>query len=255
MTLGWSQSDAHEYKNNKVTICGNIGPSLRDASLPTSMKVDLLNIIKCALATIPKGCSFNIEEESDIDLKEVRKNMIAEFERALGGNGSCNSFAIEGITILIPLSVGFHKDTNNCNRKGMECAIQVNSTIPINSKTVGKDKDSVLLRWLQSNGYVDSFPCSMILYSRKCVSSICSKMSKMNQFARKDDLRKCLKWAIVDRVDSHVNYETHVWNNDRFCTRFLTKCYYDRDIQNRSFQGKMMRVTASYQKIVSHKSS
>ena len=251
ITLGWSQADAHEYKNNKVTVAGNVGPFLRDSSLPATIKFDLLHIIKCALSTIPHECNFNLDQEKDPILKAIRRSMISEFEKVLGGDGNCTSFDVEGVTILIPLSVGFHKDTNNCQRPGMQSVIQVNSMVPINYETVPGGSDSVFLKWLQSNGYHTSFPCSIILYSRKSVYSFASKLSEMIRLSKKDDLRLSVKWAFIDRVKSEVNYETNVWNNDHFCSDFIQKCSKDKQSGTRSFQGQMLRLTASYQKIVS----
>ena len=96
ITIGWSQTDAHAYKNNKVTIAGNVKPCLRDLSLPKSIKMHLLNCVRCVLATLPDKCSFSLDKEDDKGLKEIRKRMLSEFEKLLGGDGKCANFWWKG---------------------------------------------------------------------------------------------------------------------------------------------------------------
>ena len=251
ITLGWSQTDAHEYKKHKVTIAGNVKPFLRDSSLPRNIKTHLLNCVKCLIATVPHECSFNLSEDDDEALRNLRGEMMSEFEKLLGGDGKCQHFACEGVTILIPLCVGFHKDTNNCSRKGMRAVLQVNVRVPMNESMIAGGRTSILWKWLEHNGYYDSFPATIILYGRKSVSSICEKLSKMESFAQRDDLRRCVKWAFQDRVYDDVNFENYVWNNDNFKHEFINNCAVEESSRPRSFHGQMWTTTAFYQKIVS----
>ena len=251
VTLGWSQTNAHAYKDNKVTIAGNVQPFLRDSSLPENVRTHVLNCVNCVLSTIPISCSFRPNDDDDQVLKKLRQDMLADFDRLLGGDGKRGNFLVEGITILIPLSIGFHKDTNNCGRKGMRAVLQMNVKVPMNARTIRGGRSSVLWKWLERNGYLETFPATMILYGRKSVSSICEKLSKMETFARKDDLRRCVKWAFLDRVDSGVNFEKAVWNNDKFRDYFIRSCGFDQRKGPRSFNGRMWSTTAYYQKIVS----
>lgn len=249
ITLGWLQTDAHEYKNNKVSIAGNIQPFIRDGSLTPKARLHLLNCIRCAVAAMPKGCSVSLEDEEDKEMFNLRAAMISEFERSLGGKGEWMGFEVEGVTILIPLSVGFHKDTFNCSRDGMKAVIQINCRVPMNSTTINGGRSSVLWRWLESNGYKEFFPCLIILYSRKCVSGICLKLAEMNRFAKRDSLRRVLKWAFIERVNSTVNYEVQVWNNSSFLQQFLSDMKTDHRKGLRSYQGAMLKQVAYYQKI------
>ena len=76
----------------------------------------------------------------------------------------------------------------------------------------------------------------------------------METFAKKDDLRKCVKWAFQDRVHHKVNFETYVWNNDNLKNEFFNQCLVKeggRENRQRSFHGQMWTTTAFYQKIVS----
>ena len=136
----------------------------------------------------------------------------------------------------------------------MQSVLQINVKIPMNEATIPGGKSSVLWKWLESNSYSDSFPLTMILYGRKSVASICEKLSMMETFAKKDHLRKCVKWAFQDRVHDKVNFETYVWNNDNFKNEFLNRCSLEEggpENRQRCFHGQMWTTTAFYQKIVS----
>lgn len=252
ITLGWTQNDAHRYKDNKSTIFGNIKPFLRDGGLDGEMKRNLLDIIEVALTSIPdETMCFELNDSSNSkDFIEARMNMINEFYHLLGGKGKCNfkAFRVEGITIIIPLGIGPHRDILNCFLKGMSSVLQINGRIPMNEETIPGGRNSVMWKWLELNGYSTWFPCSIILYSRKCVSLYCQKEADMAVFAAKSTLHRSVCWAIMNRVGSQVDYLSYVWNNDQFIDIFM-KVATKR--KSSHFNGLFMVNTAAYDKTVS----
>ena len=252
ITLGWSQMDSNKYKDTKATIAGNVKPYLRDGGLPNKIKICLLNIIRCGIASLPVECVFKLQKNDSI-LNKFRKGMVDQVEEMLGGNdmNSVPGVNIEGLTILIPASLGFHKDTNNCSIVGMESVIQINCNIPMNNETIVGREDSELWKWLKSNGFKTHFPCSIILYSRKCVSALCSRQSDMEIFAKTDKVKQLLKWALVDRVGSCIDYEARFWNNHAFSSDFHKLSLSESGQADRSFSGTMMKSVACYNKVVS----
>ena len=141
ITLGWTLNDAHRYKDNKSTIFGNIKPFLRDGGLDDSMKMHLLEVVKVALTSIPEETTcFDINDDSIVsdDFKKARMDMISDFYKLLGGKGDCNFcfFHIKGITIIIPLGIGPHRDILNCFLQGMSSVLQINTRIPMNETTI-----------------------------------------------------------------------------------------------------------------------
>ena len=253
ITLGWSQADSNQYKQTKATIAGNIKPFLRDGRLPSPILKHLLNAVRCAVFALPVQCVFQLETAEVNTINSIRKGMVDQLEKMLGGEEADSNLNInvEGITILIPCGIGFHKDTNNCSRPGMESVIQINCNIPMNEKTIVNGNESDLWDWLIGNGFRTHFPCSLILYSRKCVGAICQRVQDMEVFSNGDKLTCLLKWALMDRVGSIVDYESTVWNNDDFPNDFAKLSVCERNVSGRSFRGTMMKTVACYNKIVS----
>ncbi len=253
VTLGWSQMDSNKYKDTKATIAGNVKPFLRDGGLPTKIKIHLLNVIRCAIAALPIECVFNLQVKEEEILNKFRKAMVDQVEQMLGGNepNSHLKINIEGITILIPFMIGFHKDTNNCSLDGMEPVIQINCRIPMTNQTIVGGEESELWKWLISHGFKTHFPCSIVLYSRKCVSALCNRLCDMQLFAKRDKVKQLVKWALIDRVGSCVDYESRFWNNDRFASDFDKLSVSHTGQSNRSFNGTMMKSVACYNKVVS----
>ena len=176
--------------------------------------------------------------------------MLNEFFELLGGEGDCNiaSFRVEGITILIPLGIGPHRDILNCAKKGMSSVLQINGRIPLNEQTIPGGRDSILWKWLELNGYSTWFPCSVILYSRKKVSEYCEKIDSMRRFEKKSKVHRCVSWALMERVGHQVDYMSNIWNNDLFIDDFMTRA---KKKKSSLFDGKFLELTAAYDKTVS----
>lgn len=249
ITCGWSTNDAHQYKNNRSTIANNLRPFLRTGGIPKAAREKLFQVVIKAIRSMPKDAiCFDMETEVDDVLLKYRKDMAKQFVEMLGGDCDDLHFRVEGITIIIPLSIAAHRDRLNCFSGGMESVLQINTRIPLNEQTVNGGRNSVMWKWLELNGYSDWFPCSVILYGRKCVYDYCLKMANMKRFSQKDSLRQCLNWALVKRVNTVVDYVGTIWNNNQFADKFDEQA----KVQNNSrFGGLMMELTASYDKSVS----
>ena len=68
------------------------------------------------------------------------------------------------------------------------------------------------------------------------------------KFSEKDSLQKLIKWALIDRIDDDVDYLGNIWYNDNFLDRFHQHA---KVMDKNMFDGKMMDVTAAYDRIVS----
>ena len=248
VSLGWSTMDCNKYGANACTIAGNIKPFLRDGNLPNRVSRKLIEVVEFVMRIMPGDWSFDIKNCGSERLIELRRGMIAQFKQMLGGNADVEHFRVEGITIVIPLSVGWHKDTLNCSMHGMTSVLSINAKIPMSTRTIPSGPGSRLWIWLNQNGYSESFPCSIILYSRKSVQSYCEKIARTELFAERDLVRKCIKWAIVDRVKSVVDYQSRVWNNDVFPNLFRKYCKVKKGSR---FKGQMWSSPAAYDKTVS----
>ena len=149
---------------------------------------------------------------------------------------------------VIPLVIGYHKDTLNCPKNGMNSVVSFNATIPINETNLPSKQTENIRAWLFENGYKEHFPCSVILYSRKCVGSHCYRMSIGHQLSETCCLRKTIIWALRNRIGDEVDYRSTVWNNPSFIMRFDK---YSKIYRQSKFHGKMLKLTSAYDRLVS----
>lgn len=215
---------------------------MRDGGLSESMRKSLLSCIRCALSSLPKHFCFDVDMLLDQIERDTRIKMMNEFEILLsGGKGELSLvFRIEGVTILIPLGVAFHQDTNNSEEDGLESVVQINCKVPMTANTIKGGRESVFWMWLELNGYESYFPCSIILYTRKIIDAYMKRILKMQRFSAIDPLRRCIAYAVMNRVDSVVDYEYSVWNNSKFIDDFKDSSHLDVRTGERTFKGKLI---------------
>ena len=250
ITLGYSMMDTNEYADSMSTIAGTVKPFIKDGNIPREASVTLVEMIEMVLSWLPEESTFNIgaggSEQSIYFTRRLR--MIKRLKKTLCGNGDCTNFRVEGITILIPLSIGIHIDDQNCDMSGMTNVISINTRVPKNKRTISEGKNSKLWKWLELNGYESYFPCSILLYSRKSVGNYCAKIQDASDMRRNCRLRWIIFWALSSKVDSNVDYRSKVWNSKVFKNRF-TKHASKRN--GSRFGGKMYVTVACYDKMVS----
>ena len=251
--VGWTNQACHAYSENTCTMAGNVKPSLKNGNLPKKVLLDIIKIVELVLDVFPEDHAFNVDKLRENQGKEHRQKMFSELKRFLGGSDSDNveKFRVEGITLLIPASIGWHRDTMNDNRAGFKSVLSVNVSVPMNNHTLPFGHDSYFGTWLTKNGFVDEFPCSIILYSREAVGGYCEKMALSDEFASKDIIYRLIKVGMIDRVGEVVDYRSTVFHNDLFPQIFLKKAKSPKSGEDGNFQGLMWARTASYDRIVS----
>ena len=247
ISLGWSTQNCHVYSKSKCSTAGNVKPCLRDGNLTYTSKELVLTCIKTVLKCLPVDACFNIDIETDEVVMNLRKEMMGLFQASLGGSSEYDSsFRIEGLTITIPSTIGFHRDSLNCNREGMQSVLSINVNVPINDNTV--PQECKLRSWLDDNGFTDSFPVSLIAYSRKMNYHYASKVSRSVALSKQNDLFKLVDWMLRDRIGSVVDYHSCVWCNDNFAKEFQEVAKLKPSSR---FKGKMTTTTETLDKIVS----
>ena len=248
VSLGWSTQDCNQYGSNLASVAGNVKPFLRDSNIPFRALSIIANLVETVLSVLPQEWAFNLDKCEDKEVVRLRKEMACEFKEMLSGNRDISNFRVEGITILIPLSIGMHKDSLNCSVEGMRSVVSMNCQVPINEETIPDGKGSKLWVWLEMNGYKETFPCSIILYSRKQVYYICNKMAQTSVFADKELVRKCVSWAFIDRVGSVTDYRSRIWNSESYPNLFKK---FSKRVKSSRFKGRMWSSPACYDKTVS----
>ena len=221
ITLGYSVNDTKEYRNSHSTICGTLKPFMRNGGLIAPITKKIIEIVELTLRVLPQDHCFNLNSISnEYGERDFRMKMIADLKQFLGGNRDTTHFRVEGIAIIIPLTIGYHTDTLNCDTEGMKSVVSLNANVPINDITLPSNHTALIKAWLGENGYHESFPCSIILYSRSSVGSYVEKKAKMRKMAITCSLRRSVGWALMNQVGTVVDYLAMVFNSDDFVRQF-----------------------------------
>ena len=252
--MGWSLTDCNEYGGNMSTIAGTVKPFLKKGNIPLRASRILVQLIELLLKALDHLDIFNNESCDDMMISNERRRMQRLFKSFLNNgdkyNDKCDAdfFRVEGITIIIPSNIGLHTDNLNCDRKGMTSVLSINCQVPLNEDTIVSGSDSQLWNWFTENGYTESFNCSIICYSRRCVGNYVHKLASSYRIAEKDSLRNCIHWALTTRVGKAIDYKSHVWNNSYFPNVFNN---HKKKRVSGTFGGDYMVVPAAYDKMVS----
>jgi hypothetical protein len=114
------------------------------------------------------------------------------------GETDYDNFRVEAISIIIPIIVHPHTDSlNDSTSKDHSGTITVNCSLPLNIVT-----NATLLKQLKSLGYTDTFPCSIILYARKCCGSFYKLMCTLQQLEQGSNVEE----AIVESIEKKDEY-------------------------------------------------
>jgi hypothetical protein len=115
-------------------------------------------------------------------------------------------FPIEAISIIIPIIVGPHVDAMNdgvhSNQSG---TLTVNCSLPINMI-----KNKILLKKLESIGYTDTFPCSIIFYTRKCCGTYYKFMCSLEKLGSGSNIEQVVVESI--RKKKGMNTRDYIGN-------------------------------------------
>ena len=108
---------------------------------------------------------------------------------------------------------------------------------------------SKLRKWLSENRYFNSFPLSILLYSRKMIYHYAQKMSQSLKLAQNNKLNKIVYWLLTKRVGLPIDYNTSVWCNKNFATMFMKAA---KQKGTSRFKGQMTTTTETLDKMVSN---
>ena len=249
ITLGWTQIDANEYRHNHSTVAGTIKPFLRNGGVTKTISRKLIEIVEMTLSVLPPETCFSFDKMHDeFGRRQIRQELAADLKEYLGGNRDTSNFRVEGIAVLIPLTIGYHMDTLNCSVEGMQSVVCVNAKIPINDNTLPTKQTTVLRKWLEENGYHSSFPVSIILYSRSCVGSYVEKLVKNTRLSNSCSLHQAVSWALMKRVDTAVDYLSRIFESESYVEEFQRKAKISKDSY---FGYKLHKSVACYNRMVS----
>ena len=253
ISLGFTTLVTQEYKNSRSSICGNVRPFLRNGNMPVLARPYLLRLVKKALQECPIDDCFDVDNLSESTIyKDLRKDMIGEFEKLLGGVSYSGDFRVEGIAILIPSVISDHRDVMNCMQPGMNHVVGIHMKVPMSALNESNVNTKHLRSFVQGKGYQKDFPVAVILYSRRVVHMHVEKMCKITHHSDKDALRRTVFWALTKRVNHVVDLNHLVFDNVNFQSLFDSLASIKKSSK---YRGHALRTVASYNKMVSNRES
>ena len=248
ISVGWSTSDSNKYALNTSTIAGTSRPFIRDGNLPKPILKLIVDVVELILKLIPKELAFNFDGLGKNEGARFRKEMMSQLKECFTGDGrNVLHFRAEGITIIIPLSIGWHRDVLNCLSKFFASVISINVQVPINEDTV--PDLSFFSHWLAENNCIDSFPVSVILYGRHRNATFCRNMAKTEIYRSLDPMRAVIVNGLVDQMYTSVDYKTDVFNNVNFPKLWEKK---SKKEDKSIFNGRMWKREPGFDRMVRH---
>lgn len=249
ISIGWSTTDANKYAANNSTLAGTVKPFIHKAGLPQKILDTIIDLVEMVIEFLPEEHTFNLNKLKKEHGRKWRKWMMKELRMSFGRtDGSAIFFRAEGITIIIPLSIGWHRDILNCLKEFFKSVISVNVKVPIDDTTFPNRDESVLFQWLMMNGCTDHFPCSVILYGRARVGKHCQNMADSYALSKEDACRKLTAHALVSHMKTEVDYKHEVYHNPNFALEWNRHASIDK---NSIFTSKMWKRAGAYDKMVS----
>ena len=183
MSFGYTQTNANIYCQNRVTDTGATGPGLTNIScdLPQTIKDELVKAMDAAIRCSPKQYMEYDIDQIDPVRSRYRKSLNVAMGVEYDKNGKPLSCEIkcEAFTIIIPLVLSAHRDVMNDNNKYADSVIQINHTFSISDDNIPMSEK--LKDWMRSCGVNNVFPVSIIMYSRKVIANISSKIDATEQ--------------------------------------------------------------------------
>jgi len=175
--------------------------------------------------------------------------MMKDLKASFGGkNSNVMYFRAEGITIIIPLCIGWHRgDVLNCLKQMFKSVISVNVSVPINDDTMPDGRDCLFNEWLKLNGCTQSFPCSVILYGRARVGNHCHNMARTKDLAMVDPCRRLTSHALLNHMRTVVDYKHQVYHNSCFPSLWKRHATVD---PTSIFSHRMWKRPGAYDKMV-----
>lgn len=215
MHTGFTQSNAHQYKNSRITQLGHTGPSLITSYLQEATPA----CKKAIAATIALGnflfkdspSCFRIE---DADHPEIKKRMRDQYLKFWGVEEDAKENKIfdhltnQASTMFPNPFINAHYDTKNDNSDGF-CGVVVVNVCLDRSKNFPMDER--FGKWLDSFGYKKYFPMCNVAYARKVCHDVCrlpTQQLKMIESMSTNRGMAYLASAIADAV-TDVNSETN----------------------------------------------
>ena len=199
ITLGYSTQDCSQYRCNRMSLGGNMRPTLRDGDLSKEALKSIYQIVEQVLDSDVGKDAFDVDGIKDDLYKKFRRELHKDFTELLTGNRDDYSlrFRTEGVAIIIAEKLGAHLDKGNSALKKLNDAVAITTNLPLSvldrsnqSPSVGsivKEKKFIknLQEHLTSRGYSESFPCTIVLYSRKCVDNLIKNNFNSRNLVRK----------------------------------------------------------------------
>ena len=271
ISVGYSTQDCNLYAESRMSLAGNLRPFIRDGGLSANAKSSLFDLVVEVLKSTYGKDSFKMDE-LEKDHAHCRVSLQRDLAIELKGNTDVDlkDFTVEGMAILIVQRLAYHSDAQNSSLEALKGSIGISTNLPLeilekkvstscsDSETIGSTKSSKYISDLHLNlkqrGYTDTFPCSLLLYSRKSLDAHVKKLLKIKELRQQDELTDLMFWALTDRMGDVVDYRTNFLESKDFHKIFessVEKLDFDWELKQKGevLNKPYMKSTAAYDKM------
>jgi hypothetical protein len=186
LSSGWTLTNCHEFKNNRVNILGSISPFVSDGGISTLHQIEKDKIIDLVCHVVHMFSPYCNQPypfyHSEPGILQKRTEFALCFLATFGSTSHPDYeryFLVEGIHFVFTNFVPLHVETNNDAVAGMNERLAINCQCIIGHKLAALPsiKKTMTLFNLDVG---DPLSFSMVLYSRKVVGTFVKKYLKTN---------------------------------------------------------------------------
>ncbi|GFH50803.1 predicted protein [Chaetoceros tenuissimus] len=213
MSMGYTVNNYGAYSENRSSILHNINPKLVNdtTQINEDTRREFGKIALCMSTTaLEKFGLSNHFDLPDTEAGKKRKELRKEFGRKLMiDDAYLDSFKFESISASIVFNLNPHVDSENDPSENQSGTITTTHYIPV--KIVENENLKKLLTELNYKDD-DSFPFTLIFYSRKCCRSTFAEVIEEMQRKKSTPVDKIIASSIVD-VRGKRDYDGRIFDD------------------------------------------
>jgi hypothetical protein len=128
-------------------------------------------------------------------------------------------FLAEAISIIIPIIVFPHRDGSNDTVENQSGTVTINCSLRTSIIT-----NKHLKTYLQNLGYIDTFPCSVIFYSRACCGTYYRRIRALSKLEKKSTIGKSIVSSVkIAQNRDEKDYIGRIFDNTEYLASIIRK--------------------------------
>ena len=214
---GYSNSDAHQYRHNRINQLGSTKPFLiRNRMMNMDMRVRReIGLLICdTMRLFNLSGQFPIHNNTNSSTRKKMRRDLWDFMGMLESDEpKFRYFVVEGFSFISEAFIKIHMDGGNDLEEGFTNTYSLKSKVVISELILNSSSHIKKFMKALEIGTGDFFPLSLMLYSKKIVGDYARKMESVSLYRGLKQPHKSAKLTAamlaaimdIDRVENYRN--------------------------------------------------